>query len=384
MNAARSRPVVLLLALACVGATRAQTYDFSAATQLLEANVSSYEGGVFVQVFQDDREIFTFQSGGVTAETRLRMASASKWLSSAVILRLAEAGRLALDDRIGDTLPVFDLFGKGDVTLRQCFAMKSGLHETVEEFETAPLLTLEQSVNLIAAETPLVFAPGSQLDYEGDGMQAVGRAAEVAADADWRTLAEDELAAPLGLESLDYALFPVNPGVPGGALATPADYQRFLRMVLFGGRAAGGSTYLAAETAGVWFTDATLGLPEYSSAWPPYPYPYGERPDYGHGAWILARNPETGLVEELASPGRFGTFPWVDRKRRLRGIVATDAPNGFGATVYVDLALLDTLRAAVDAVLLFVDGFESGGDAAWSFTSGAAGPAGPPARRRGS
>ena len=347
---------------------RAQSYDCSAATKLLEENLAAYSGGVFVQVFQDDREIFNFQRGEIGAETQLRMGSASKWLSSAVVLRLVEDGLLALDDRIGDSLPVFDLFGKGDVTLRQSFAMKSGLHETTVNYETSPMITLEQAANLIAANTPIVFPPGTQLDYEGDGMEAVGRVAEVVSGADWRALADEELALPLGLASLTYEPFPVNPGVPGGALLSPADYQRFLRMVLSGGRAEDGSLYLSPEQVEEWFTNQTLGLPEYDSAWPPYPYPYGERPDYGHGSWILAHSPTTGLVEEVSSPGKFGTFPWVDRKRRLRGVIATDSFNGFGATVFVDLAVLDALRAAVDAVLIFTDGFASGNGAAWSLT----------------
>lgn len=87
------------------------------------------------------------------------------------------------------------------------------------------------------------------------------------------------------------------------------------------------------------------------------------------GAWSLAHNPDTGRVEEVASPGKFGTFPWVDRKRNLRGVIATDSANGFGDSVLVDLALLDLLRAAIDAVFLFADGFESGGTEAWSATT---------------
>ena len=74
-------------------------------------------------------------------------------------------------------------------------------------------------------------------------------------------------------------------------------------------------------------------------------------------------------VEEVGSPGKFGTFPWVDRKRRLRGAIATDSANGFGDSVYVDLALLDLLRQAIDAVLVFFDGFDSGTTDAWSATA---------------
>lgn len=360
---------VLALSASCAGVAPAQTYDFSAATQLLEQNLDAYQGDVLVQVVQDDREIFRFQRGAITDDTQIRMASASKWLSSAIVLRRAEAGELALDDRIGDHLPVFDSFGKGDVTLRQCFAMKSGLYETTIDYETSPLVTLEQSVNLIAAATPIVFPPGTQLSYEGDGMQAVGRAAEVASGTDWRALAESELATPLGLATLDYDLFPVNPGVPGGARLSVADYQRFLRMVLSGGQAEDGSAFLSPEAVEEWFTDQTVGLPEHDSPWPPFPYPYGERPDYGIGSWILARDPATGRVEEVASPGKFGTFPWVDRKRRLRGVIATDSANGFADSVYVDLALLDLLRQAIDAVLVFFDGFDSGTTDAWSATA---------------
>ena len=83
---------------------------------------------------------------------------------------------------------------------------------------------------------------------------------------------------------------------------------------------------------------------------------------------MTTRHSSSGRVEEVGSPGKFGTFPWVDRKRRLRGVIATDSANGFGDSVYVDLALLDLLRQAIDAVLVFSDGFDSGATDAWSAT----------------
>lgn len=332
-------------------AARAQSYDFSAATALLTDNVALYSGGVFVQVFQDDTEIFTFQSGGVTADTQLPMASATKWLSSAIVLRLAERGLFNLDDRIGDYLPIFDTYGKGDVTIRQCFAMKSGLYETTVDYETAQMLTLTQSVNQIAINTPIVFTPGTQLAYEGDGMQVVGRICEVVTGKDWHTLAQEELAQPLGMASTDYLHWTVNPGVPRGSRTTPASYQKLLRMILRNGLADDGSLYLTSRTVQEWFTNQTQGLPEYDSAWPAYDdYPYGERPDYGHGSWVMAHNPATGQVEEIASPGAYGTFPWVDVKRRLRGIIAMYAFPGFSVTQLNDLRVIEALRAEIDRV----------------------------------
>ena len=111
--------LIVALSVPGAGVAPAQSYDFSAATQWLEQNLDAYQGEVLVQLFQGEREIFRFQRGAITHDSQLRMGSASKWLSSAIVLRLVEAGELGLDDRIGDHLPVFDLFGKGDVTLRR-------------------------------------------------------------------------------------------------------------------------------------------------------------------------------------------------------------------------------------------------------------------------
>jgi len=373
-GSSRMSPIAIRLALCAAlllalpsGRAAAQDYDFSAAAALLEAHLDQFPGGVWVQVVQNDRELFTFQGGGaVGPQTRLRLGSATKWLSSAVVLRLAEQGWLDLDDRIGDALPVFDLFGKGDVTVRQCFAMNSGLYETEVDYETAPWITLAQAADLIAANTPIVFPPGTELAYEGDGMEVVGRLAEVVRGVDWRPLATAELGEPLGLDDLDYLLLPVNPAIAGGARLSAASYQEFLRMVLRGGLARDGSRYLSRDSVAVWFANQTAGLPEYDSPWPPYPYPSGERPDYGHGSWIQAQDPGSLRVEEVSSPGVFGTYPWVDVRRRLRGIVAMDAGNGFATSAYVDLQLLDAVRAAVDAVYVFVDDFESGDVSVWS------------------
>jgi hypothetical protein len=230
--------------------------------------------------------------------------------------------------------------------------MKSGLYETTVDYETAQMLTLTQSVNQIAINTPIVFTPGTQLAYEGDGMQVVGRICEVVTGKDWHTIVQEELIAPLGLTNTDYLHWTVNPGVPGGSRTTAQDYQKILRMILRNGLADDGSVYLTSRSVKEWFTNQTQGLPEYDSPWPTDTYPYGERPDYGHGSWVLAQNQATGQAEEVTSPGAYGTFPWVDVKRRLRGIIAMYAasPTGFSTSGTNDLRVLEALRAAIDAV----------------------------------
>lgn len=327
----------------------AQTYDFSAATAHLEENLTVYNERVVVIVEQEGRgEIFRYRTGLITRDTKLGIASCSKWLSGAVVLVCADRGWLRLDDRVGDYLPEFEQRGKGHITIRQCFGMKSGLSLKDPEYELDPALTLAQSVSLIAQNAPIVFPPGTQLDYEGDGMQTVGRICEIVSGKDWHTLARDLLFNPLGMPSADYLNFGVNPAVAGGARCSAEDYLKFLRMVQRNGLSESGTAVLSSRSVQEFFTNQTLGLPEYfSPAQDSVFYTYGERPDYGMGSWVMAQNPATGIVEEVASPGAFGTFPWVDRKRRIRGIIFM---LGIGANAWQASAeFISLIRAEIDS-----------------------------------
>jgi CubicO group peptidase (beta-lactamase class C family) len=252
-----------------------------------------------------------------------------------------------MDDRVGLYLPIFDTYGKGHITIRQCFSMKSGLSLKEPEYERDPTLTLPESVDLIAANAPIVFPPGTMLDYEGDGMQTVGRICEVVTGKDWRTLAREVLFDPLDIPDADYDAFGLNPAVAGGARCTATEYLKFLRMILRNGLADNGNVILSSRSVQEFFTNQTYGLPEYySPAQESEFYAYDERPDYGMGSWVMAQNPASGVVEEVASPGAFGTFPWVDRKRRLRGIVFM---LGSGTTAWQSsLELQSILRAEID------------------------------------
>lgn len=342
----------LILAITMMSSVvMAQTYDFTAATSQLQTNLSLYGNRVIAIVRQGTRgEIFRFESGGLTQDSKLAIASGSKWLSGAIILICAERGYFKLDDRVGKYLPIFNTYGKGDITIRQCFAMNSGLSLTEPEYETDSTLTLEESVDLIAANTPVIFPPGTQLDYQGDGMQVAGRICEVVTGKDWRTLASEVLFTPLGMTNSDYLLLGKNPCIAGGARSTSADYLKFLEMILNKGQGTNGQVVLSSRSVQEFFINQTQDLPEYFSPWgPSLFFPYSQRPDYGMGSWILAQNPTNGVTEEVASPGAFGTFPWVDRKRGLCGIIFTFNLGGFSSTYNNNLHVLQTIREEIDA-----------------------------------
>jgi len=337
----------------------AQIYDFSAVTQHLEASLDLFDGNVLVIIKRADEVIYQLQLGEtapITPDTVVHMASATKWISAGTILSVAESGGYALDDRVGDYVPVMESQGKGDITIRQCFSMTTGLYGPFQNFETDPRLTLQQSVNLIAIYTPVAFDPGSQMGYHGKGMQVAGLIAQTENPdkLDWRVLAQQRILGPCQMHDTTYDEFGINPAVAGGIRTTALDYLKYLKMVDQGG-VYDGAQVLSQTSIDEMVTNQTYSLPIFATPFPsgsPW-YPYGaDDLWYAFGCWVLARNPVTGAAEELTSPGAWGTFPWIDKRRGIVGILVSDVPPGTGQAIDPALHAFALVREAVDRVIL--------------------------------
>ncbi len=337
------------------GACAPETYDFSAVDTFLTQSIALFDGNVLVMILKDGAPIYQFQLGAIGPDTVVRMASATKLISAGVILSVVDSGNFALDDRVGDYVPAMQAAGKGDITIRQCFSMTSGLFGGLL-YEINPLLTLEQSVDRIAQFTPIVFPPGTQMAYDGAGMQVAGLAAQNATGVGWRLLAAQRIFAPLQMASTSYTEFGLNPAVAGGVRTSANDYLRYLQMVLDGG-VWKGQRILSPEAIAEIFTNQSYGLPIYhlppgfagGSPW----FPYGaETIWYGFGAWVLARNPVSGRVEEITSPGAWGSFAWIDRRRGIVGMLVTDVPAGSAQAVDPALHAFELIRQAIDRAVL--------------------------------
>ncbi len=318
----------------------------------LDANLEALEDNVSAQFARDGDLLYTYQAGTFGANTQVPMASATKLVSAAVILKLVEEGVFALDDPFSKfpALAAFTERGKGNITIRQAWGMTSGLVASTP-YQWSPLYNLETSVQAIAENVELAFAPGTQLGYDGKGMQVVGYLATQLLGEDWETIARTRLLEPCGMGNSDYQQFWPNPAVAGGLRTTTTDYMRFLQMLLDGGRY-GDTQVLDPASVDILFTNQTRGLPVYKTPWPsdsPF-YPYGaSEPDYAFGAWVLAEDPDTGVAEEIVSPGAYGTFPWVDRSRNACGVVVVDVQADSQTALETELEVIELLRRRLDA-----------------------------------
>ena len=249
-----------------------QSYDFSSIDKLLNDSSALYLDYIYVEVFENNGSIYQYQSGWLKCNNiRLGQGSSTKWISAAIMLRLAEKRLWGLDDSIGTYLPVFTKYRKGYITLRQSYSMSSGVFNTgtVNNYHRNPAFTLDQSVDSIAKNVPVLYPTGQMIGYDGTMMHVWRKAAEVIDSIhenkrDWCIIAKEELFDLLGMDSTDYTDFLPNPAVAGGIETTPCDHLKFLKMLANNG-VYNGDTILHISSIEEMFTDQTNSAPIFFS-----------------------------------------------------------------------------------------------------------------------
>jgi CubicO group peptidase (beta-lactamase class C family) len=153
----------------------------------------------------------------VTAETLFALASVSKPVTAAVVLRQVEAGTLDLDGFVVDVLPEFavtdDPFAddaypqlealRDQVTIRQLLCHTSGLPENIgaKRVRMRDQPSLETLTDLMC-KLPLQSAPGETLRYSNAGYGVTARVAETASGASFPDLLKETVLDPLDVTDL--------------------------------------------------------------------------------------------------------------------------------------------------------------------------------------
>ncbi|MFJ3859613.1 serine hydrolase domain-containing protein [Streptomyces sp. NPDC090085] len=158
-----------------------------------------------------------------TAADHFRIASNTKTMTAALILLLAQDGRLRLDDPVSDHVP--GVPNGEHITVADLLKMRSGLSNYTDAPELAASLDADpgrartpQEMLAIAFARPPDFAPGTEYAYSNTNYALLGLVAEKAGG---RPLAEqfrDRLFAPLGLAGTSL------PGIRDTALPEPSSH----------------------------------------------------------------------------------------------------------------------------------------------------------------
>jgi CubicO group peptidase (beta-lactamase class C family) len=271
-----------------------------------------------------------------TSSSKIMIASCSKWLSAALVMRFVDDGKLRLTDTVGQYLPLLSKYGKGSITIAQCLSHQTGVASKglSENRELMQLPSMDAAMEWIGRQ-PMETEPGKGFHYSSVGLQIAGAVLEKISGASFESLFQQYIALPCNMTQTDFGNGKL--ALPaGGARSTAADYLNFLVMLLNNGTV-DGKQVLKPESVALMQHNYAAGkdklyTPAEASGW-----------GYGFGAWVKDLSDPALRSAVVTSPGLFGTFPWIDYDRHYAAVLLTFNLHHQGRH-----ALYNDLKAAVD------------------------------------
>ncbi len=194
----------------------AEAQDTARMQELIRARVDdgSFMGTVLVA--RGDEVLLSEGYGSANLEwniknapsTKFRLGSITKQFTAAAILKLAEQGKLAVDDTVkthwSGAPAAWDA-----ITIRHLLTHTSGI-PNLTSFPDMQTWKLQQSTPLKTIgyfrDKPLDFAPGERMSYSNSGYIVLGYLVERASGQDYAQFLRDSIFEPLGMKDTGYDL----------------------------------------------------------------------------------------------------------------------------------------------------------------------------------
>ena len=178
----------------------------------LDTMVSATGPGAVVLIALGDRVVFRAARGQANIELgvalipgdEFRIASLTKMFTAALVLKLADAGDLALDDALDKYLADFPHADK--IKIRELLAHTSGISDVIADPQPGFSRRDVDTATLIAQirKRPLDFAPGTRWSYSNAGYILLGAVIERVTGQHWYEAVEKQLLEPLQLTHTRY------------------------------------------------------------------------------------------------------------------------------------------------------------------------------------
>lgn len=162
--------------------------DLSGLDALVEARFpATHCPGLSVALAQGNRVVYSKALGWADLEQRVplrvesvhRLASVSKLVTATIVMDLVESGRLGLDTPVRTYLPELPASYRA-VTIRHLLTHQAGVRgyrNDEEVFSTVHYATSRDALKAFASD-PLLFEPGTKVEYSTYGFTTLGAAAE--------------------------------------------------------------------------------------------------------------------------------------------------------------------------------------------------------------
>jgi Beta-lactamase len=292
--------------------------DWNAVKAKMSANSKELDEEFVFLIASADSTLLLMETKTFTYKSLAPVYLSSQWLTAALLFKLAEEGKLSIDDPVQKFLPEFGKYFKGYITIRHCLSQMTGI-ESKEKVLTSgqrkKFTSLEEQVNELVTLS-IRAKPGAECWFSSSvGINIAGRIAEVVTKKKFDVLIKSKLLTPLGMRRTSFTDLSggaLNPSA--GAQSTAEDYLKFLRMLLNKGKV-NQQPFLSEASVQ---TLLQLQAPATKVAYSPLK---GASFGYAHGAWSLAD--ANGLSTALCAPGLYGGWSMIDRCRGYAYLVIT-------------------------------------------------------------
>lgn len=293
--------------------------------------------------------VLTYEKGNFAGDRRALVASASKLIAGATIMRLVESGAMSLNDKPQDYIPWWTsdpADARSRMTLAQLLSFTSGFNypPAFTPCLTNGAITLEDCARDFY-DLGVLSEPGAEYFYGAGHLEVAGLMAERATGVSYSLLVQREIASPLNLTDTTVSQpSATNPRVAGGGISTANEYAEFLRALLAGDLLNNFGSFAADRTSNVIFLNragaAMIG------DW-----------HYALGAWrecdFSTWNAQCDSEVIISSPGAFGWTPWVNSTKGYFGLIAMEdftcrADDGVCSSA---TSLEQTLQPLIETVL---------------------------------
>jgi CubicO group peptidase (beta-lactamase class C family) len=263
------------------------------------------------------------------------IGATSQWLTAAVVMTFVQEGKLSLDDKVSNYLPIFEKYYKGFITIRHCLTNYTGI-QADKLLQKSKYRTLEEEVNDYASKKDILTNAGTEFRYSNIGYNIAGRVLEVITKRTFDRIAMERLTRPLAMKNTTFSNEDYNEAISPamGARSSAADLSNFLVMLLNKGAFNGKPVLTESSVAALLSLHGTSDKIRNAPA-------LVQGSNYALGSWIMETGDKGGTA--YTAPSYTGTMPVLDVCRQYGYVIFTkELSNPPSKDFYTNL------KAAID------------------------------------
>jgi CubicO group peptidase (beta-lactamase class C family) len=285
-------------------------------------------------LYKDGKLLYKREAPDLTLKTQQPVGAVSQWLTAALVMTFVQEGKLSLDDKVSDYIPLLKKYSKTYITIRHCLTHNTGIESDFNMahlFQKTKFKTLEEEATTYASKHEIKTNPGTEFYYSNIGFDLVGRVLEVITKKGFDRIAQDRLLRPLNMRGTTFTNEDFNAAVDPamGARSTANDLVNFMEMLINKGVFNNKQVLTEASVKTLLSLQAKSPLKN-------LPKPV-EGMDYSFGSWILEED-ANGNAQATTAPSLSGTWPIVDLCRGYALVIlAEHMKDPPGKEFYLDI-----------------------------------------------